>query len=266
VVFVGAVGFVLVLPGGGARGGLGGGAGAQGLAPGARARAARDEGVDVRRRGGDEERGELVAADPARDVRLPQRSREGRGEGAKEPVALLVPLAVVRLLEAVEVEEDESEASAVASRPRGLHGELRVEGAMVEEPGERVPAGGVRQLGRDASDVTGDAAVDRLARPVLAVTLQHAAEDEQLGDDLGRREPQALPFPREVAGGLIGALLLCERGDEGRQRAQLTEAPEPVERGHGARRERLLQALDGEIPCGQPHDPVHEPQSTQSVG
>ena len=68
----------------------------------------------------EEERAELVAAQASDGVGLARGSAERRGERAQEPVALRVPLAVVRLLEAVEVEEDERDAPAVAPRPRDL--------------------------------------------------------------------------------------------------------------------------------------------------
>ena len=93
-----------------------------------------------RRRPGprEEQRGELVAAEAARDVGLAERPGRAGGERPQEPVALLVPLAVVRLLEVVEVEEDEREPAAVAPGAGGLGGEQRVEGPVVEEPGERI--------------------------------------------------------------------------------------------------------------------------------
>ena len=63
---------------------------------------------------------------------------------------------------------------------------------------------------------------------------------------------------------LVVAVL--ERRNEGRQRAELAQPAQALERGHGSRRERLLDALDGQIPRRQPHDPVHRSQRREAVG
>ena len=94
---------------------------------------AREKRVHVRRPRCRQDRSELVAADPTGDVRLPQRARESGCEGAQDAIAFLVPLAVVPLLEVVEVEEEERDTSPVAPRPRRLQRELRVQGAVVEK-------------------------------------------------------------------------------------------------------------------------------------
>jgi hypothetical protein len=130
----------------------------------------------------------------------------------------------------------------------------------------RSPAGGVSQLAGHPLHVGDEAAVDSRARGPLAVALEDVAEHEELGGDLGRREAEALPLPREVRGRLRGVVVLLERRDERREGAELAQPPEPLQRGHGAGSERFLHALDGEIPRGQPHDPVHAVQSREGVG
>ena len=225
-----------------------------------------DEGIHVGRARGGQDRRELVAADPSADIGLAERPRERRGERSQEPVALLMAVAVVRQLEVVEVEEDERDAAAVATRPGGFAGELRVERAVIEEAGERVAARAVCELGRHALHVAHEAAVDGRPGLRLAVPLEDATEHEELGGDLGRCEPEALALQREIGGGRERVVVLLERGDERGQRPELTQPPEPLQRGHGAGRERLVDALDGKIPGRQPHDPVHASQSRESVG
>ena len=61
-------------------------------------------------------------------------------------------------------------------------------------------------------------------------------------------------------------VIVFERGDERRKRAELPQAPEAFERREGTARQRLVQALHGEIPGGQSHDPVHVSQSREGVG
>ena len=166
-----------------------GGAGADRRALREREAEPRDERVHIRRGRRQKERGELVAADPPCDIRLPERGGEGRRERAQQAVALLMAVAVVRLLEAVEVEDDESEAAAEAAGARGLYRELRVERAMVEEPGEGIPSRALGELAGDAPDVPDQAALHRRPGLAFAVPLQHPAENEQLGRDLGRSQP-----------------------------------------------------------------------------
>ena len=100
----------------------------------------------------------------------------------------------------------------------------------------------------------------------LAVALEHPRDREQLGGDLGRREPEALALAREVGRQLAGVVALVQGGDERRKGAELPQAPELLERRHHACRERLVDALDGEIPRRQPHDPLHALQGTEGVG
>jgi hypothetical protein len=159
-----------------------------------------------------------------------------------------------------------SKAAAVAARPGRLDGDLRVEGAVVEEAGERVAARALGELAGDALDVGDEAAVERLARLRLAVALEHPAEDEQLGGDLGRGEPEALALAGEVGGERARILILAESCDEGREGAELAEPAQQRERGSRARLERLVHALDGEVPGGGPDEPGHVAQGREGVG
>ena len=105
--------------------------------------------------------------------------------------------------------------------------------------------------------VADEAAVDGRPRLELAVPLEHAAEDEQLGGDLGRREPQALALPGEVGGEPAGSSPSSSAAMKDGSEPSCPSRPSRSSEGTAPRRERLVDALDGQIPCGQPHDPVH---------
>ena len=177
-----------------------------------------------------------------------------------------MPQTVVRLLEVVEVEEHEREPAAVTAGPGGLGYQPCVERAVVEEPGERIAPGAIGELRRHAVDVGEDAAVDDAPRLGLAVALQDACDRQQLGGDLGGREPEALALAREVGGELAGVVALLQGRDERRKGAELAQSAQPLEGRHDPGRERLVDAFDGEVPRRQPHDPLHALQRTGGVG
>ena len=135
-----------------------------------------DEGTDAPPLRLDEDGAELVAAEAPDGVARPGRAQERGGEDAQEPVALGVPLRVVRLLEAVEVEEDEREPAPIAARPADLLRETGVEGAVVQEAGERIAPRTVGEVARDALDVLRDAAVQPLARSPLSMPVEDPPE------------------------------------------------------------------------------------------
>ena len=140
--------------------------------------------VDRARVGLEEKGAELVTAQATRPVVRADGSRERGGERAQEAVALLVALRVVRVLEVVEVEEDERESSAIAPGARGFFGDRRVEGLVVQEAGQRVPARALGELPGDALEEDDDRAVERRARIVLSPALEDAPERQELGEDL----------------------------------------------------------------------------------
>src|SRR4029078_9285453 len=78
--------------------------------------------------------GELVAAEPES---LAQRAEPARDLG-QHRVAGRMAVAVVDLLEVVEVEEADGERAARGGRLLEVHLELLLEMAVVPEPGERV--------------------------------------------------------------------------------------------------------------------------------
>ena len=110
----------------------------------------------------------------------------------------------------------------VALRALELGGDLLAESRVVEELRERIAASLDRKLGRGAVEVRDDALghelVDRVVQAMLddeqlvGVELgtahrheapENAAQDQELGHDLARREPERLPLAGVVvhAGG-----------------------------------------------------------------
>ncbi len=89
------------------------------------------------------------------------------------------------------------------------------------------------------------------------MAVEHPAEDEELRSHLRRREPEALALASVILRQLTGILVAVQARDEGGQRAELTQPPEPLERRDDAFGERLLDALDREVPRRCPHDPGH---------
>ena len=88
---------------------------------------------------------ELVAADARRVVTESQDPAEPLAERLERGVAGGMPVGVVDLLEAVEVDDDEREGPVVPEAAGDRHLEQAVEAAPVEEPGERVVPGVVAE-------------------------------------------------------------------------------------------------------------------------
>jgi small subunit ribosomal protein S2 len=168
-----------------------------------------------------------------------------------------VAVAVVCLLEAVEVEENERETPPIAAGSGGLGGQAAVEGLVVQEAGQGVATGTLGELARDARDVGGDATVERVAGVYLVMRIQDAAENEELTGDLAGRKTQALALAGEVLRERGRIVIVSECRDERREAAELTESSETDERGRDALVERSLDALDGEIPRGCFDYPAH---------
>src|SRR6185295_3227361 len=126
---------------------------------------------------------------------------------------------------------------------------------MVENACERIPPRALGQLPGHPLDVGDDTAVERPARLALAMTVEDAPEDQQLCRHLGGRQAEAFALAGVVFGELTGLLVYVQARDERGQGAQLPEPAETLERRDDAVGERLLDALDREIPGGCPHDP-----------
>jgi len=172
------------------------------------------------------------------------------------PVALGVPFAVVELFEAVEVERDEREVAPVAAGPRRFLREPGVEGAMVEQARKRISAGALGKLARDVVEVGQEAVVERTPRGGFAAPLEHPPEEDELCDDLSRREPEAL----SVAGELLDQrpwVVGSKRGEKRRQRAELAETTETGKRRRDTLAQRLVHALDGDVPRRALNHPGH---------
>jgi small subunit ribosomal protein S2 len=115
--------------------------------------------------------------------------------------------AVVRLLEVVDVEQEQRQATAITVRPRSLCAEASVEGGMVEDAGQRVTPGLLGQLPCYTRDVSSNGGVEGGASTLLAAAVEEAAEGKELGDDLVGSNSQSLTFagvPRERLRRLVG--------------------------------------------------------------
>ena len=141
-----------------------------------------------------------------------------------------------------------------------------MERSMVEHSRERVPAGALGQLTGHALEVGDDAAVKCSAGLGLAVAVEHAPQDEEFRCDLGRRKPEAFALARVIVCKLDRILIAVKARDEGWKGAQLSQTAEPLERRDDAVGERLLHALDREVPCRCPHDPGHGHQPRERFG
>jgi hypothetical protein len=155
----------------------------------------------------------------------------------------------------VEVEKHEGEASPVALCTGELPAYELVEGPVVQEPRERVPPGQLGQTARDLSEVQEQAVVERLASRSLAVSLQHAAEGEELPHDFRLAQTEALALAGVVCCELSQLASGFEGGDERWKRPQLPQTAEPGERGCTALAERLVDRLDRKIPRRCPQSP-----------
>jgi hypothetical protein len=98
------------------------------------------------------------------------------------------------------------------------------------------------------------------------VPVENAPEDEELGGDLSGGEPEAFALTGVIVRELAGILVPVEGGDERGESPELAQAPEMLERRHHAVGERLLDALDREIPSRCPHDPGHGDQRNDGFG
>ena len=206
----------------------------------------------------DEKGGELVTAHPAGEVGLAERVPQELGHPAEYAVALGMAERVVDLLELVEVEEDERDAVLVAARPFQLELQLARERLVVQQVGQLVVPRLVRELRGGSVEVGDDAlcdeAVDRVvqapldeedvfrAEPRAALgdeAPEHAAQEQELRDDVARGESERLPLARVVANerrkraaaveplGPWLRQLPRELADEGRHVPELAQAPEP---------------------------------------
>ncbi len=162
-----------------------------------------------------DEHGELLAAVARRHVGVAHRVAQRRPDAPQHVVAGLVPVAVVELLEVVEVEHDERELAAVAVDLGDLVVEVVDEGAVVVEAGETV----AERRGRE----------QRLHLVVLAL---HPAE-EQAGEEEEDHPEQGLPHDagrRRRAEAVVQDEEVAEPEGDG-------EAAE-LEEEHGAEEER----------------------------
>jgi len=177
----------------------------------------------------EEQRAELIAPEPPDRVRLASRLRERPPEGAQKPVALLVPFRVVRHLEVVEVKKHEGKPASVPLCTRELPADEVVERPVVQESRQGVPPRQLGQAARDLSEVEEQALVECFASPALAMPLEHAAEGEELCDDLrlAQTEPLALAGVVCCELGLVAACI--EGGDERRERPELSQAAQAGE-------------------------------------
>jgi small subunit ribosomal protein S2 len=202
-----------------------------------------------------EQGAELVAPEPPDRVRLANRLHERPPEGAKQPVTFLVPFRIVRHLEVVEVEKHEGKPAPVALRTRELPADEVVEGPMMQESRQGVPPRQLGQAARDLPEVEKQAVVECFASPALAVPLEHAAEGEELCDDLRLAQTEPLALAGVVRRELSRVAACIEGGDERRKRPELTQAAQAGERGCAAFAERLVDGLDRKIPRRCPQNP-----------
>ncbi len=221
------------------------------------------------------EHGELVATEAGEDLGLAQRALDALGGLAQHPVAHLVTLGVVHLLEAVEVDEQHAHRRVVPGRPGARRGDQLVERRPVPQPGEVVVRGLVAEELLEAP-LRGDV-VEVEDHPPLPVVGSGERRDRQPSGavgveqpDLGGERPLAAfgeadhQFPR--AGDLVrvedladgGALELGgwppqEVGDRGAHRLD-----DPVVREHadhvGGVADQGLEVLGAfaELPFGRP--------------
>ncbi len=203
----------------------------------------------------EEERPELVASEPPRPVVYAKCSSKRRGDGPQDAVALLVALGVVQRLEVVEVEEDERELPAVATGPRGLLRDCRMEGPMVQEPRQRVAASSLGQLGGDSGHERHHRSVERGAGARVSAPLEHASEGERLGQHLVGGEAKPFALARVSVERTRGILARPCRLDDERKASNLAQAPQALQGGNGSPAERLFDRLSGNVPGRQSHAP-----------
>jgi hypothetical protein len=98
--------------------------------------------------------------------------------------------------------------------------------------------------------------VERLSSPAFAMSLEHAAEREELRDYLRLAQTESLALPGVVCCELSWVAACLQGGDEGRKRPELPQAAQAGERGCPTFTERFLDGLDRKIPrrCPQNRD------------
>ena len=190
----------------------------------------------ARRVGARQDHGELLAADARGRVDLAHALAQQRGDLLEDRVADVVAGAVVDLLEVVEVACEHAHRRAAAARAAELEVEQLAEAAAVRQPGERIGAGGVRQLHDQLLDV-------------VAHHVRHGRRDRHRrdahappGGGAGLR--RAREHQRAVEHG--GERHLGERDALGEEVRRVEEHPQ-VEEDKRARRLR-----------GEPRDAGHE--------
>ena len=94
-----------------------------------------------------EDDGELVATDPAEQIGGPQLTRPTRACGLKQPVSGRVALAVVDLLEAVQVEHQDAQRLQRPARAGQRAVELLVPVATIRQPCQLIGDSLVGELG-----------------------------------------------------------------------------------------------------------------------
>ena len=121
---------------------------------------------------------ELLAAEPRQGVDAALLPVEGVAGARQRVVTLVVPEPVVDLLEVVEVADHDAQLRSAAPRALELELECLLEPAPVQQPGERVGAGGVGEL-RPPSGPRG-AAARRSARTRRAGRRPSAATPRRM--------------------------------------------------------------------------------------
>ena len=163
-----------------------------------------------------QEQGELVPAQPGQQVVVAQATPEAIRQHLQQRVADTVAVRVVDRLEAVQIEHDQRAGAAVADVV--VH--LAVEGGAVEQAGERIVPGEVRDLallgaafrqvahGGDLSavlqwlrhDLDGQSRAVVAQQLALVRLARHRVKDEgRLGEEAGQGAALVLVQPRHLA-------------------------------------------------------------------
>ncbi|MDT4842544.1 hypothetical protein FQZ97_764520 [compost metagenome] len=139
--------------------------------------------------------GELVATQAERQVGLAQAATQAIGHGDEQLVADVVAVAVVHILEVVEVDEQQCGHLRFPVRPVQVGFQLLLEGLAVAQSGERVAVGHVQQLA--------------LVGHLLADVAQDAAEADDLPAARAEDRREGGVHPARAA---IAALQRCAEG------------------------------------------------------
>ena len=132
---------------------------------------------------------ELVAGEARAQVALADRRRQHRADRAQRPVARIVAVGVVDLLQAIEIEDDDTGADPGLRRERQPGLELPIERAPVGQRGQRIGMGlvlGLLEARRIVDDRRG-----LFAHPDedAAVFVGEAARDRMVDDDSADQIP-----------------------------------------------------------------------------